>query len=161
MMISPACKHGESRGSFTLVELLLVIAVMAVLAALAVPYFVRSMRGNRLRTAARTAAESGRYARSMAVLKQKRMTLSFDFKKPAVRVSEMGGSELLKRKLDRVKIDYVRLADAEKPLKEGTAKVTYDTNGTCTPYTVRVEDQHGDGITIEVDALSSVRTVGE
>lgn len=59
-------------------ELLLVIAVMGIASAVVVPQFYRSMRGNRLRSAARSVIMSGRFARSMALLKQQVMVVEFN-----------------------------------------------------------------------------------
>jgi type II secretory pathway pseudopilin PulG len=56
---------------------LLVIVIIGVLTAVTLPSFVRSMQGNRLRSAARMVAAAGRYARSMAVLHQRPVVVSF------------------------------------------------------------------------------------
>lgn len=58
-----------SRG-FTLVELLLVVVIVMVTTGLALPTFVHSYRGAKLRTAARNIVMASRYARSVAVLHQ-------------------------------------------------------------------------------------------
>lgn len=65
------------KAGFTLIELLLVLVIIGVMAAISVPSFVRSMQGNRLRAAARTVAAAGRYARSMAVLHQRPVAVTF------------------------------------------------------------------------------------
>jgi type II secretory pathway pseudopilin PulG len=69
----PRARHG-----FTLVEVLLVTALIIITTMISMPYLVKSIRGNRLRTAARTVVMAGRYARSMALLKQQEMLVRFD-----------------------------------------------------------------------------------
>lgn len=54
-----------------MIELMLVVALVALLAMVTVPSFVQSIRGNRLRAAVRTVVSAGRYARSMALLQQR------------------------------------------------------------------------------------------
>jgi len=71
-------------------ELILVVAILAILAAVTVPSFVRSIRGNRLRTAARTVVMAGRYARSMAILSQQEQVVTFDLDKGQVTVGPVG-----------------------------------------------------------------------
>ena len=51
---------------------------MMLATAVAVPSFVKSMKGAKLRTSARTVATVNKYARGMSVLKQKQMALLFD-----------------------------------------------------------------------------------
>jgi prepilin-type N-terminal cleavage/methylation domain-containing protein len=73
-------KHGimaHKKHGFTLIEMLLVVVIAGVLVAISMPSFVRSIRGNRLRSAARTVAASGRYARSIAVLHQRPVAVTF------------------------------------------------------------------------------------
>lgn len=66
------------RTGFTLLELLLVVVITLLASALAVPSFVRSIQTANLRTASRMVVTAGKYARSMAVLQQKQMTIFFN-----------------------------------------------------------------------------------
>ncbi len=81
------------RSGFTLVEVLLVLAIMAIVTVIAMPTMVHSIRGNRLRTAARTVAMAGRYARSMALLQQREMALTFDLDKATLTIAASGAGE--------------------------------------------------------------------
>lgn len=73
-------RRGGCGAAFTMIELLLVVALMALIAMVTVPSFVQSMRGNRLRAAVRTVISAGRYARSMALLQQRPAELIFNIK---------------------------------------------------------------------------------
>ncbi len=79
-------RKARTSGGFTLIEVMLVLGIVAVLTALTMPSFVISMRGNRLRHAARTIVMAGRYARSMAILKQREMALGLDLDKGIVTI---------------------------------------------------------------------------
>ena len=172
---------------FTLVELLLVLVVISIMTAVTVPQFIRSMRGNRLRTAVRTVAMAGRYSRSMAVMRQRNMLLEFDMENAKLSVydvtlsmpttndmsradddrSARSRSEeepepvltrtiLLSRRLDGVSFSSVEVDDDLR--RDGIVPIIYSTNGRCTPYSVTVVDDTGEGVTVEVDALASAVT---
>ena len=183
------------------VEMILVLAIISVVVAVTTPSLIRSIKGNRLRTASRAVVTAGRYARSMAVMKQCGGVVTFDLDKgiisvtqserpanpdrlPTVRDGDRGsvprtgdvstatpaggptnpaegvggetGGNLVQR-LDRVKIVYIEVEKGGKQDK-GRCSIAYRTNGTCDPYVVAMTDESGASVTIEVDALSSVKT---
>jgi len=144
---------------FTLIEILLVILILGIITAVTFPILSHSIRGNRIRLATRQVVMAGRYARSMAVLQQKDLTLGFDL---GARTLTVAGKDdravLLSRKLDEVAIESLELADDHQVLTEGSGLVTYRNNGVCTPYTVRLKDASGRQVSVVVDALSSVET---
>lgn len=59
-------------------EMLVVVVIALLIAAIAIPSFVRSLQGQRLRTSARTFVIAHKYARNMAVLRQTRMAVLVD-----------------------------------------------------------------------------------
>ncbi|MCF7837564.1 MAG: prepilin-type N-terminal cleavage/methylation domain-containing protein [Candidatus Marinimicrobia bacterium] len=69
------CRAGAG---FTLIELLLVVVIMLIAVGTAVPTFVQSYRGARLRTAVRHIVMAGRYTRGLAVLGQVEGALLLD-----------------------------------------------------------------------------------
>ena len=118
-------QQGRRRGSgFTLVELLLVLAIVAIATAITVPSMVRSIRGNRLRTAARTVVMAGKYARSMALLDGIPMTVMFDMESSTVTVSAGG---VPPKTDDELEDEDDETADAWSPLESTyTEDETYE-----------------------------------
>lgn len=78
---------------FTLLEVLLVVVILLVTSALAVPSFIRSFRGAKLRAAARAVVMSHRYARAMAVLKQTDAAILYDSKKGSIEIVTVKSSD--------------------------------------------------------------------
>ncbi len=66
------------RAAFTMIEILVVVAITLIAAGIALPSFVRSMQGQRLRTSARAIVTSHKFARNMAVLRQQPMAMLID-----------------------------------------------------------------------------------
>lgn len=82
----------RGKRAFTLIELMLVVLIIAISSGIAVPSFIRSYRGAKLRTSARTVIMMHRHARSMAVLGQKHIAVLFDAKKGELETVNVGGS---------------------------------------------------------------------
>lgn len=66
------------RQGFTLIEMLVVVAIIAICVALTIPQFVEAQRGAALRNSAQTIIMTAKYARSMSILKQVDMALLVD-----------------------------------------------------------------------------------
>lgn len=103
--------HPSRRRGFTLIELLLVIVIMMLGAALAVPSFVRSYRGAKLRTSTRAVVMSHRYARSIAVLKQVEVAVLYDAKKNTIEIVSVTDAAAA-RNHDQVSEERARQAEA-------------------------------------------------
>jgi prepilin-type N-terminal cleavage/methylation domain-containing protein len=107
----------STRHAFTLIELLLVTAILAVITLIAVPEFVKSARGNRLRAAGRTVVASGRYARSMALIRQVPVGVTFDLVGGRLIVEEAGAPVV-------AEADSAAEAEPGGAPEDGTAPVT-------------------------------------
>jgi prepilin-type N-terminal cleavage/methylation domain-containing protein len=97
------------RSGFTLIEIIMVLVIILTLTGISVPYFASTYRGVQLRTAARTINRMGRYARSMAIMREKTMTVVINHETmelylggaPTVNTNEADG-ELDQEVLDRL-----------------------------------------------------------
>jgi len=87
---SIAVRHAPRRG-FTLIEILIVVVIAALAATIALPGFVRSMRGAELRTAARTVLMAHKYARSTAVVRQVQMAILIDRESSMLEIVAISG----------------------------------------------------------------------
>lgn len=83
-------RHPAARDGFTLMEIVLVIVILAVASAVAVPTFARSFRGAKLRNSTRTVLMAHRSAQSKAVLGQSYLAILFDERKNTVEVVDQG-----------------------------------------------------------------------
>lgn len=148
-----------ARRGFTLMELLLVVLIVAIVAAVAMPSMVESIRWHRVRTASRTLVTVARYARSMAILKQCELSLSFNLDTGQVdMIAAKASLPRFTRIIEGVALEYVEV-EGESRVTEGACSVPYRRNGTCRPFAVKIRDRHGSFILVRVDALASAKTV--
>ena len=144
--------------AFTLVEVLLVVVVMGIAVAIAMPSFVRSIQAQRLSTAARTLTTVARYARSMAVLKQSDLGITFNLANGQIDlVSSNTSLPSFSRVVSGVRLQKVVVAGAD-PVTDGTCSVPFLRNGVCVPFAVTIADNNGNFCVLKVDALGSVKS---
>ena len=67
----------KKSAAFTLVELLVVVTILGILAAISAPYFGAMLSGGNLRTGSREFAKMCKYARTMALLNQTPVDVTF------------------------------------------------------------------------------------
>ena len=166
------CAHSESlnlsisqpfnkrrRRAFTLVELLLVVVIVAITAAVAMPSLVESIRWHRLRAASHTLVTIARYSRSMAILKQCNLSISFNLDTGQIdMISSNASLPRFTRVVEGVTLESVEM-DGGNSFTAGACAVPYSRNGTCRPFAVKIRDNNGNYILVKVDALSSCKTL--
>lgn len=142
---------------FTLIELLLVIIIVGIVAGIAAPSFVRSIQGQKLKTAARTMVTVARYARSMAILKQTDLTLSFNLTTGQIDLTSTNVTlPRFTRMIEGVAISSVKIAGKEEA-KEGFSSVNFRRNGICEPFEVKILSPRGNYVIVKIDALASAK----
>ncbi|MEI7438032.1 MAG: prepilin-type N-terminal cleavage/methylation domain-containing protein, partial [bacterium] len=125
----------RKRRAFTLVEILLVMAILAVVSAVTVPSFVRSIRGNRLRTAGRTVVAVTRYARSMALLHQREVVITF----------MPGNSTIVITSLDRPMAVLQATGEVETAIAEARARMIQASTASTGRLATAVRERSGTG----------------
>lgn len=150
--LQAAMRNRARTSGFTLMELLLVVVIMLLAAGLAIPSFVRSYRGAKLRTSARAIVMSHRYARAMAVLKQAQVATLFDKTRSQIEIVTTGGAgqddrdKFLDGRAERTGVESIDekaeagappgpvSSELVRPLADGVHIVSFESEGRVHEY---------------------------
>lgn len=152
--------YASDKRGFTMLELLLVVVIILIASGLAVPSFIRSYRGAKLRTSARAVVMSHRYARAMAVLKQTDVAILYDVKKNNIEIVSVASTAQGER--DRflesrdgrtgvARVDEAAEEESAAPEAVITEQVRALADG------VRIEDFESEKVHAEKDGIYWVR----
>ena len=98
--------RGQSH-AFTLIEVLLVLAIVGVMITVMLPQVMSSLREHQLRGATRQVISAGRHAMSLAVLSQRRMTVVYDLDETVLTIRPAEAAS---------NIETVEAGEADSPL---------------------------------------------
>ena len=141
------------RQGFTLIEMLVVIAIIGICVALTIPYFVEAQRAAGLRSSAQTVIMTAKYARSMSILKQVDLAMLVDRgagQIELVSLSQPPGADEQSKFIDQRNARALRTADGTTP-GYSSADGTADTNSLPPPPAIKSElvRELEEGVTIQ------------
>ncbi len=143
----------EARRAFTLIEIMVVVAIMGIVLAMGVPSMVRASRKEGIRKAVSDIIDACSDARADAILKG---TTSDFVIRPQDRT--ISGGKVSATLPDGVRIEtlgvnYQELKEAEE------AKVHFYPNGTCDEFTIVLESDDAQGIQIDLEVITGLADV--
>ncbi len=119
---SSAHDHGtpslRRRSAFTLIEVLLVLAILGVMVTVMLPQVMSSLREHELRGATRVVMSSGRHAMSLAVLSQREMSVTYNLDTSTLTIQ----AALAAPSLDDIGDELEDAPEARDPLTEVVAE---------------------------------------
>ncbi len=143
------------RGGFSLLELLIVLFLLSLIAALAAPSFSRTLLSARLRASAAEVRATLARARSIAAAEGRVREAVFDLEEGRF---GLDNDAVLKGLPEPIRIGAVRLAGEEARGPE--ARVRFFPDGTAEEAEVSVDAGDGGEIRVKVDPLTGIPEAG-
>jgi general secretion pathway protein H len=146
-------KRSSGNNGFSLLELVMVLLVIGLAAALSYPSLMRGTAAFHLRATGRNVLNHLRYAREKAITEQKEMTVTVNRDAQTVVLSDEAGDgrKILKLPQD-VKIVQIRLADQE--IKDGPLMVRFLPNGSAETAEIVLKADNGGVMRLVIDPIT-------
>jgi len=142
------------RAGFTFVELIVVMVILAVIAALVAPSFSRTIASARLRSAASDVRTSLARGRALAVAAAKERTVAFDLSK-----GEFGVDNEAVRLLPGT-IRLGAVLPGEERQERGSVRVRFFPDGSGDEAEISVTAEDGGTLRVTVDPLTGLSEAG-
>jgi len=154
-MSAPAKHDSKSCPGFSLLELLLVMALAGMLAALVVPSLTGTLESARLRGGAGEVRAALTLARTLAVSEARSRFVDFDLESGEYGVSGDARKWLMP---EGIRLSTVRLGSAEA--ERGVVRVRFYPDGSADEAEVAIASAGGGSRRISVDPLTGISTEG-
>lgn len=142
------------RAGFTLVELIVVLAILAGLAALVAPAYSRTVESARLRSAASDVRATLARGRALAVAAARERVVAFDLSRGEFGVD----NEAVRRLPETIRLGAV--LPGEERQEEGSVRVRFYPDGSGEEAEITVTAQDGGTLRVTVDPLTGRSEAG-
>jgi len=130
-------KNLPSKRSFTLMEMLVVLAVIVLLLGVSIPFFASFTKGAKLKAATKDIMAVLNTARSLAITKRENYSVNFDYANTphSFYITAEGGAVHGKEYILPSSIRFYRSQEPENPTSFSSGKVTFSPRGGLTSAT--------------------------
>jgi general secretion pathway protein H len=142
------------RAGFTFVELIVVLAILAAVAALVAPSFSRTIASARLRSAASDVRTTLARGRALAVAAAKERTVAFDLSRGEFGVD----NEAVRRLPGTIRLGAV--LPGEERQERGSVRVRFFPDGSGEEAEISVTAEDGGTLRVTVDPLTGLSEAG-
>lgn len=153
------------RRAFTLIEIMLVVAILALVVGIGIPSFYRSFSHEPMRAAIRGLIDVFSTARAQAILQSKTVNVTFQPLQGTFSVEGAGspaqpGSATAGRIDDSIGIEMLDVNLSEYR-QQDVARVRFFANGTSDECTIVLHSSRNDWRKISLDPITGLATVGD
>ena len=148
-------RTARSAGGFTLLELILVLVVISLVAAITYPSMSRGRTAFHLRAVGRDVISTFRVARETAVTEQKVMKVSVDGGARKLTLSDEIGEGTRSYQLPR-DVAIAVLTDAGEPWLQGPLDFRFLPNGSADAGRIQLKSDNGALLIIEIDPILGI-----
>ncbi len=154
-----------SCSGFTLLELMIVMIVMGLMAAIVVPFTGTTIARMELKTAAKKTASALRYCRNRAAMEKKTYIAGIDFADNILFVTEKKDSD---KEPEDKNVKKYRLPEGVvikridyngKEIDQGEFSFIFFPNGSCSGGTITLAGKRAKTFSIKVDSITGIVTI--
>jgi len=157
--VSPGSLFFGSKG-FTLIEIMLVVVIILIATGISVPMFLGTFQSTQMTDATRSTVRMARFARSLAILKQKDCTLKFEKDRMVLTCMDTAEPETKRLLPGAIQISEFEIQSDEN-LSSDARTVRYYSNGMNDGFELTLKDGKNHTRTITCHPFTGKVTVKE
>jgi prepilin-type N-terminal cleavage/methylation domain-containing protein len=145
--------RGKRFRAFTLIEIMIVVAIMGIIMAMGIPSLVRASRKEGMRKAVSDIVDACSDARADAILNSKTSDMVIRPQDRTISGGKFTATFDDNISIETLGVNFQELKDAEE------AKVHFYSNGTCDEFTIVMQSSDDKGVQIDLEIMTGLADV--